>query len=301
MDLVDGMRSFVAVVESGSFTAAGARLGISNKLVGKHVAGLEQRVGMSLLHRTTRTLSLTEAGERYLAGARHVLDAVDRADADLRGAGGMAGRLRVAAPLTLGEQLVTDATRRFLSQYPETKVELHLSDHVVDLAQGGFDLAIRVGNLRNSSLIARRLGETAMRVVASPDYLSRHGCPKHPDDLATHCCIRDTNAATYNHWRFEIDGHLVQVPVAGRFAANSAPACLDLARAGDGVFICPDIFLEADLASGRLVQILGDYPSDTIAIQMLRLPSGFSRVKSEAFMDVLRARYMQAYPARQAR
>lgn len=295
MDLLDGMRSFVAVVESGSFTAAGARLGISNKLVSKYVASLEQKLGASLLHRTTRTLSLTEAGERYLGGARTVLNAVDMAQAELLGTGGMAGRLRVAAPLTFGESFVTDATRSFLKLYAEVEIELHLSDQVVDLAQGGFDLAIRIGNLRDSSLKTRRLGETTMRVVASPDYLKLHGVPRHPDELADHTCIRDTNAATYNHWRFMVDGNMVQLPVSGPFSANSASACLALARAGEGLFICPDIFLSEDLANGTLQQILQDYPSEKIAIQMVRLPSGFSGEKCDAFMGVLASEFAKRF------
>lgn len=293
MDKIDGMRAFVAAVETGSFTAAGARLGISNKLVSKYIVTLEKQLGATLLHRTTRTLSLTDPGERYLGGARKVLASLAEAETDLRGVEGLAGRLRVAAPLTFGEGFVTHATRAFLAQHPNVAVDLHLSDQMVDLAQGGFDLAVRIGNLRDSALRSRRLGETQMRVVASPKYLRERGVPRHPDDLRRHACIRDTNAATYNHWRFEIDGQHVRIPVAGSFAANSAPACLVLARAGDGVFICPDIFLKDDLQQGTLVQVLEGFPSGSVTIQVVRLPSQFSNEVARTYTAHLSRAFQQ--------
>lgn len=298
MDRIDLMRSFVAVVESGSFTAAGARLGFSNKLVSKYIAALEERLGQPLLHRTTRTLSLTDAGARYLEGARQVLAAVEEAEAALTGddSRALTGRLRIAAPIGFGEGFVTDATRAYLEAHPGMAVELHLSDGYVDLAQGGFDLAVRIGNLRDSSLIARRFGRTEQWVVASPDYLARAGVPGHPDDLSGHACIRDTNAAVWNRWRFTVEGREVQVPVQGRFTANSASACLTMARAGYGLYLGLDLFVGPDVAAGRLVRVMAAYPAGTTAIQTVHLPSAFRQDKVRSYGDFLIARFASHPP-----
>lgn len=298
MDRIDLIRSFVTVVEAGSFTAAAARLGISNKLVSKYIAALEGQLGTALLHRTTRTLSLTDAGERYLNGARRVLAALDEAEADLRGSAGLTGRLRIAAPVTFGEQFVTPHTRDYLAAHPGIEVELALSDSIVDLARGGFDLAVRIGTLRDSSLIARRLGTTRLIVVASPDYLDRHGTPDRPEALRDHACILDSNNPTWQSWRFTVEGREVQVPVHGRFVANSAPACLTLARAGDGLALTVDLFCAADLAEGRLVQVLRAFPAAEVPIQMVHLPSAFRAGKLRHYMDFLAARFAQHQTAR---
>ena len=294
MDLIDGMRTFIALVECGSFKAAGDRLGLTNKLTSKYLATLEQRVGAKLLHRTTRSLSLTEAGEIYLEGCRRILEVNDAVQAQLRAPGeGLIGKLRVAVPTSFGESFVGKATRRFLSEHPLLTVDLHMSDNQMDLAAGGFDLAIRIGNLRDSALVARKIGTTSRLVVTSPDYLSRFGTPLHPDDLAKHSCIRDMNDNDPNSWLFEINSTLQRVPVTGRFSVNSATMSLQFARAGFGIVQCPDIFLKEDLKSGQLVQVLGGFPSGSIGIQMVHLPTNFRPQKVTAFMDFLHAQFLE--------
>jgi DNA-binding transcriptional LysR family regulator len=147
---------------------------------------------------------------------------------------------------------------------------------------------VRIGTLRDSSLVARKLGEARLLVVAAPSYIERYGAPTHPDQLSAHICIRDTNNPDPNRWSFFIDGQQVHIPVSGPFIANSPPACLLPTRAGKGIFICPHVFLGDDLAQGRLVQLLAGFPSRTIAIQTVHLPSAYGKPKVSAFVNCLR-------------
>ena len=181
------------------------------------------------------------------------------------------------------------AANRFVEQHPNVTVELDLSDAYVDLAKGGFDIAIRIGALGDSSLIVRKLGETRMKVVAAPSYIAQHGAPKHPVELSNHICIRDANNPDPNRWPFLIEGQTVHVPVSGPFLANSPPACLVPTRAGQGVFICPDVFLGDDLETGKLVALLPAFQSRTIPIQSVQLPSAFRRPRVKAFVDFMLA------------
>ncbi len=288
MDRIDGMKSFVAVVEAGSFAAAGQRLGISNKLVSKRVAQLENQLGMSLLHRTTRSMSLTHEGVRYLEGARRVLAEIEQLETEFDASEGLRGIVRVAAPLTYGDTAVAAAANRFVDQHPNVTIELDLSDHYVDLAKGGFDIAIRIGALSDSSLIVRKLGETHMKVVAAPSYLQKHGTPSHPAELSDHICIRDANNPDPNRWPFRVEGQTMQVPVAGPFLANSPPACLVPTHAGRGIFICPDVFLGDDLETGRLIELFPQFHSRTLPIQSVQLPSAFRKPRVKAFVDFMK-------------
>lgn len=291
MDRIDGLRAFVAVVDAGSFTRAGERLGISNKLVSKYVAALEGQQGITLLNRTTRALSLTPAGERYLAGARRVLAAIEEMDAQARADEGvLAGRLRITAPVTFGEMFATALTRDFLNAHPAISIDLQLSDRYVDLAAEGFDLALRIGVLADSSLIARRIGTTEAWVVASPGYLARHGRPAHPDDLRQHQNIRDSNAATPHRASHVIDGRMVSVPIPGRITVNSAQAVRQLALAGDGIAQIPRFVVAADVAAGRLEHLLADFPGPQLDIQALYLPQPFMPPRLTAYLDHLRDR-----------
>ncbi len=288
VDRIDGMKSFVAVVETGSFAAAGHRLGISNKLVSKRVAQLENLLGMSLLHRTTRSMSLTHEGERYLEGARRVLVELEQLETEFDASEGLKGTVRVAAPLTYGDTAVASAASRFVDKHPNVTIELELSDHYVDLAKGGFDIAIRIGSLSDSSLIVRKLGDTGMKVVAAPAYLEKHGAPEHPLQLSDHVCIRDSNNPDPNRWSFLIEGQQVQVPISGPFLANSPPACLVPTRVGLGVFNCPDVFLRDDLETGRLVELFSDFQSRTLPIQSVQLPSAFRKPGVKAFVEFMK-------------
>ncbi len=289
MDRIDGLRAFVAVVDAGSFTRAGERLGISNKLVSKYVAALEGQQGITLLNRTTRALSLTPAGERYLAAARRVLSSIEELDAQARAdEGALTGRLRVTAPVSFGEIFVAPLTVDFLAANPGIEIDLNLSDRYVDLAGEGFDLALRIGILADSSLIARRIGRTETWAVASPDYLARRGHPLHPDDLRAHDNIRDSNASAPHRATFVIEGKPIGVPLPGRITVNNAQAVRRLALAGEGIGLIPRFTIAEDVAQGRLTRLLTGFPGPQLDIQALYLPQPFVAPRITAYLEHLR-------------
>lgn len=258
MDLLDGLRAFVAVAESGSFTAAAARLGMSNRLSSKYVAELESRLGTRLLQRTTRRVGLTAAGETLLARAPALLEDLDSLLADLaEGTRGFSGTLRISAPVTFGERYVQDLLGRFAALHPALTIDLRLNDAHVDLAAEGIDLAFRIGESPGvSALKRRRLGVIRSALVASPGYLAQHPAPQSPGDLAAHACIVDTNRADPARWLFSVAGAPVRVSVSSRFMVNSAQVARDLAVRGQGIAYCPVFVLGDDLAQGRLVRLL---------------------------------------------
>ena len=290
MDRIDGMRTFVAVAEGGSFAAASKRLGMTNKLVSKYIAALEADRKMRLLFRTTRSMSLTPEGRTFLEGCRRVLGELEALDASLDASAGLTGPLRVAAPLAFGDSVVAPAVDAFMDANPHVTVELDLGDRHVDLAQGGFDLAVRFGVLKDSSLISRKLGETRTLVIAAPSYLERYGEPTNPNELVDHICIRDANNPDPNRWAFQVEGQRMQVAVSGPFIANSPLACLVPTRSGKGIYICPDVFLENDLADGTLVRLLKEFQTRVIPIQAVQLPSTYQNPKTTAFVRFLRER-----------
>ncbi|MBL3569614.1 hypothetical protein BV509_13420 [Rhodovulum sulfidophilum] len=289
MDLVDGLRTFVAVAESGSFTRAGEQLGITNKVASKYVAALEERLGHVLFYRTTRAVSLTHEGTKWLPHARKVLAALEEADSALRDpADGLSGRLRLTCGTTMGELVVADAVRGFLDENPAMQVELHLSDALADLAAGGFDLAVRIGIPQDSSLKMRRIGTTRLCVAASPAYLARAGRPQHPRVLEGHTALLDLNEHPAGRWQFRDANGPLTVTVSGRFAVNSASQTIRAALAGEGVMRAPDIFLAPHLASGALVELLPGHGTAAHPLNLLTLPTAFRLEKVDAFAAVLK-------------
>lgn len=290
MELIDGIKTFVAVVETGSFTAAGQRLGISGKLASKYLAALEGRLGRPLLYRTTRAVSLTGAGAAWLPHARKVLAALDEADAALdETAGVLSGRLRITCGTTLGELLLADVVRDFTTHHPLVRVDLLLSDGFTDLAAGGFDLAVRIGAARDSSLRMQRLGLTRLRVAASPAYLTQHGTPQSIGALADHRILIDLNAEQPYRWGFTVDGAPQMVSVSGTMAVNSASVTIRHALAGAGLVRAPDIFLAPYLASGALVPVLDALAPEPLPVSLMTLPTGFRQSKIAGFAKVLKA------------
>lgn len=292
MDTIDGMRTFAAAVETGSFTAAADRLGISKKLVSKYVGQLEDRLKTKLLHRTTRQLSLTEAGERYYARCLSVLEDFDALEASVKGGTSeVKGELRVSAPASFGELYVQPLLVEFQESHPELSVSTRFSDRYVDLAEEGFDLALRIGTLSDTSMIARRLATTELWAVAAPEYLAKAGTPEEPRSLTGHVCIRDTNLRSGASWPFQVDGVTRKIAVTGAFAVNSAIASRDLAVAGKGVTLCPDYAVAEDLASGRLVRVLEDFPSLRLDIHAVYLDARYMPPRVRAFIDFLTNRF----------
>jgi DNA-binding transcriptional LysR family regulator len=272
MDIVDELRAFVATAQTGSFTAAAEQLGISNRLTSKYVAALERRLGVRLFQRTTRTVGLAPAGEDLLARAPAVLDELDgllaRVSEESRG---FSGVVRVSAPVTFGEAYVAGMLGRFAADNPNLTVDLRLDDKYVDLAAEGIDLAIRVGATEALSIKTRKLGEMRAFLVASPEYLLRHGTPTTPEDLGAHLCIVDTNRRQPRRWKLQKNGKETTVAVQGRFLVNSARAACELAVAGRGIAFAPKFAVGGDLASGRLVALLEDYAGETFPVSAVYL------------------------------
>jgi len=253
VDRLTSMEAFVRVVDAGSFTAAARRWGRSKAVVSKYVAALEEHLGVPLLRRTTRSLSLTDAGRGYHARCVDLLGELEAVEAGLRSDHvEPRGLLRVTAPPGFMDRYARLMTTAFVERYPEITMDLLLTHRMVDLVEEGIDVALRVTVPRDSSLVARRLGPAPLVAVASPAYLARRGAPRTPGDLRAHACLVDTNFRDRGRWRFR--GETVEVD--GPFRVNSPTVVRDLAAAGHGVAVVPAFVAAAHLDDGRLVEVL---------------------------------------------
>ncbi|MCP1290823.1 LysR family transcriptional regulator [Chromobacterium sp. S0633] len=289
MDRFSEIRAFVCVAELGSFAAAAERLELSRAMVTKLVSSLEGRLGVRLMHRTTRRLSLTEAGETYLGQAGGLLAELDDLDARLsHGASSPVGRLRVSAPVSFGMRYLGRAVAGFHLQYPQIEVELNLNDRRVDLVEEGFDLGLRVSNLSDSSLVARRLARIRDLVVAAPSYLQRCGTPATPADLAEHQCLLYALTAQPNLWDFTApDGSSGRVKVKGMLRANNGDILTDAAVHGMGVILQPRFLVEQGLADGTLVPLFSDYDWHCLDLSAVYPARRHVPGKVRAFVDYL--------------
>lgn len=284
MDLIDGLKAFVATAQTGSFTSAAEQLGVSNRLTSKYVAQLEGRLGVRLLQRTTRKVGLTPAGEDLLARAPALLDDIDALIGDVsEGSRGFAGVIRISASVTFGEIYVARMLDRFGQINPALSFDLRLSDRHVDLAAEGIDIAFRMGRTETQSLKARRLGSFRSVLVASPDYLARRGTPQRPEDLVRHDCILDTNRHAPRHWVFGRPER--RVTVNGRFQVNSARAAVELAARGQGLAYAPRFAMCDALASGSVVPVLGDHPAEEGLLNAVYLEGRVLPRKVRALID----------------
>ena len=286
MDLVDKLKAFVATAQTGSFTAAAALLGVSNRLTSKYVADLEAQLGVRLFQRTTRKVGLTPAGEDLLARAPALLDDLDELLAEVsEGSRGLTGVIRIAAPVTFGEVYVAGMLGRFAQQNPDLTFDLRLHDGLTDLATDGIDIAFRIGKSEMLSLKARKLGEVTSTLVASPDYVAEHGAPETPKALATYSCIVDTNRRRPRQWLFHLGTAEHDVTVEGRFNVNSARAAVELAVAGLGLAYVPRFALCDALASGSIVQVLEAYTGDSWPVSAVYLEGRALPRKVRALID----------------
>ncbi len=267
MDLLAGLRTFVRVAESGSFSAVAREMGATQPAVSRQISALEQHLDARLIQRTTRSLTLTEDGRDLLDHARRVLDCVEEAETAVgRRQGAPSGLIRIAAPATFGRLYIAPRMRRLLDRYPELSVELHMSDSVTDMVAAGIDLAIRGGMVQETSLVARRIGSSARAVVASAEYLERNGTPAQPSDLSRHSCIAFLQSATPNEWRFDGPGGAVAVEIAGRFRTDSTEAMREAVAAGLGLALAPAWVFGDDLTSGRVRPVLQRYQAEQVSI-----------------------------------
>ena len=290
MDRLAADRMFVAVMESGSFAAAARRRGTSSGQASKLVSALESRLGTRLLNRTTRALAATELGQVYFDQIRGILADLDTLDASLREAGATPrGRLRLSAPIDFGKLRLATLLNRFAARYPQIELDVSFSDRMVNLVDEGFDAAIRIGRKADSSLVARRLGQTSVLTVASAAYLARRGTPAVPGDLARHDCIIDTNLREPNTWRFADTA----VPVTGRLRFSDANACLDAAEQGLGIACLPDFFATGSLAAGRIQRILADHAPEPLGIHAIFPPGRHMAQKVRVLVDFLAGHFGQ--------
>lgn len=270
MDKLRGMETFVAVVECGSFTGAAARLEMSAVMVGKYIALLEGQLGTRLLERNTRRQSLTDAGRVYFDEARRVLEQVANAERSVeRLRLAPAGTLRVSAPVSFGASIIAPLTASFLQAWPEVRVELDLTNRMVDLVDEGIDLAIRIGDIQRTDLVAKYLAPYRMAICAAPDYLARHGTPQTPADLAGHQCLSHTVWTARNEWRLPGTAEEVRWKRDAVLRCNDGYALRMAAVAGAGLLLQPEVLLAEDLANGRLVRILQNYTPEPRPIHLL--------------------------------
>ena len=260
MDKLRGMETFIAVVESGSFTLAAARLEMSAVMVGKYIALLESQLGTRLLERNTRRQSLTDAGRVYFDEAKRVLEQVAVAESSVeRLRAAPAGTLRVTAPTSFGGCVIAPLTATFLQRFPEVRVELDLTNRRVDLVDEGVDLAIRIGDIHNDDLVAKYLCAYRMVICAAPDYLARYGTPQTPADLVDHLCLSHTVWTARNEWRLPGAEGEVRWKRDAILRCNDGYGLRMAARAGAGLLLQPEVLVAEELASGRLVQVMVDY------------------------------------------
>lgn len=288
MDRFLEMRTFVRVAEAGSLSAAGRDLDITQPAVTQQIAGLERRLGVRLLHRTTRRLTLTEAGERYLEQVRSILAAVAEAEDSLVGsAAALTGLVRIQAPTGFGQMHLTPSVLAFQARHPDLTVELLLDDRIVDVVAEGVDMAIRFGALRSPGMIARRLGSLRRFLVASPDYLAAHGAPRSPDELARHPFVR---------FSWTPDGEIlsligpsgpVVVPVRSRFLANNTFALIEAMRAGVGIGGVQEPLVHHLVARGELVRVLPEHAYPPLDIHVIYPSRRFIPRKVRALVDHL--------------
>ena len=288
MDTHEAMLTFAKVVELGSFANAAERLELPRSAVTRQVAFLERKYGVRLLNRTTRRLSLTDAGQAFLDRIGPILADVAELDLALQEQGQRpSGLLRVSAPFSFGILHLGPAISAYLDKYPEVSVDLALNDRRVDLVEEGFDVALRVGTPVDSSLVARPLAEQRMHVCAAPSYLARHGAPDTPESLKHHRCLNYTYASHGNEWHFEKDGHRSSVRVAGCLRANNGDVLCTAARAGHGIILQPGFLVDEDIAAGRLVKLLEDYAAPTIPVLAVYPHRRFLSPKVRTFVDHL--------------
>jgi DNA-binding transcriptional LysR family regulator len=288
---IEDLTSFVEVVESGGFQRAAKRLGISKSMVSRRIARLEAELGTRLVRRTTHGISPTEAGLELKARSEKILAALEEArDAVAKEADGVAGRLRLSVPLTFGMRHVAPVLAEMARQHPRLELDVSFSDRLVDLIGERFDAAIRIGNLEDSSLIARRIGPVRPVLVASPDYLARHGRPSEPGDLAGHECIIYTGR-TVNEWRFGVGKRSISVRPEGRLRSDSGDAILQWAIAGLGIAELPSFLISDALESGELEPLLLEYPTPEFGIYVLRPPGPYVSGKVRLLIDTLVERF----------
>ncbi|TYC60609.1 LysR family transcriptional regulator [Rhodobacterales bacterium] len=288
MDAITRMRCFIQVVDSNGFSAAAREMGRSKALVSKYVGELEDELGVRLLNRTTRQVSMTDVGEAYYKEAVEILQRIDDLQASVQSTHQeVRGRLRVSAPRSMGDDGLNRAMMDFLVKYPDVNLDLRLEDRFVDLVEEGFDLAVRVAQLEDSSLIARRIAPFRTVVCASGKVIEHYGEPRVPADLSTRPCLVDSNYRYRQNWGFRDNGERLSVPVRGPLEVNSAVAGREAALRDLGFLRTPMFFVHEDVRHGRLKLVLEDYEEPQRGIYAVYPHRRHLSAKVRAFVDFL--------------
>lgn len=290
MNVLMSIKSFIVTVEEGSFTGAASKIGVSKSLVSRHVRELETYLNTRLLNRSTKSLSLTEAGRRYFSEAHGLVDRIEDLNDSLRfDSSEMVGALSVMAPKGLTEIMLMPFILEFSDKYPDLKLNLMLSDGVQDLAEVGYDIAIRSGDLvsKDLGMIARTICVNHNLVCASPSYLANHSDIQTPKDLTNHCIIEDPNLKNDGLWRFDLGGHFHDVNLQPKLTVNSVQAVKAAVRSGYGIAMLPRQLAKEDLESGSIVEILSEYVLKERKVYALYRERVNTPRKVKAFIDEL--------------
>ena len=288
MDRLQAMATFVRVVETGSFSAAARQLGVGQPAVSKTIAQLEERLQVRLLVRSTHALSPTDAGLRFFERAQHALREVDEAQLEARGAGaGLSGLLRFSAATTFAQLMIVPRLPEFLAHHPSLDIDAILDDRVIDLVSEGIDIALRMGELTDSTAIARKIASGRRSVVATPSYLAHTGAPKSPADLAQHHALVYSQLS--DHWRFRRDGATATVTVRGRLRVSAAEGVRAAVLADMGLAVASDWMFAPELASGAVVRVLSDWSLPSIDLWAVFPTGRLSSAKARAFADFVEA------------
>lgn len=288
MDTLTCIKAFVAVAEEEGFSAAGRKLGWSKHLVSKYVAQLEGSLSVRLLHRTTRKVSLTTVGRAYYERSKPLLEEFQVLQLSVQDSHSKPrGELSICAPVTFAELHLMKPVSDFMARYPEVQVNMQLADRYVDIVEEGIDVAIRIGDLQDSSLIAKKLADIDMMICASPEYLSRHPMPETPEQLTDHNCLIDSNLRSGDRW--PVAGYEAgsMIKVNGNLRVNSAAAIHQMVIAGHGLGLLPGFVAGDDIISGRLQQVLGQYTPHKIGVYALYSHRRHLSAKVRLFIDFI--------------
>jgi len=293
MDKLKCIAIFVQVVEAGSFATVADPFGMTAAMIGRHVRALEDQLGTQLINRTTRRHSLTEAGRIYFERSKVILAEVEAANESVAMMRSVPrGVLKIGAPVIFGSACLAPVLPDYLAANPEVQVEMTLNNRVLDLLEEGYDVVIRTGTLPDSGLIARSLAPYKLVACATPAYLAQYGTPSHPEDLASHSCLGFHPGAAFDTWSFQgPDDEVIPVQVTGPMAANSGQALRAAALGSVGIVLQAEALLSPDLADGRLIKVLEQYPPLALPISALYSPTRTITPKLRSFLDFLTAQF----------
>ncbi len=289
----DAIEAFVTVVREGNFSAAARRLDVSPSHISRQVADLEKRLATPLIYRTTRSIRLSEAGEQFFEQCHRLLEGfISAEEAITQAQQEPVGSLRVTCATTFGERFLAPQLNDFVARYPGIRLDLHLTNRQTDLVSEGYDLAVRMGSLKDSSLLSRRLCDRREYLCASPDYLQRHGMPHTLGELADHNCLLGSNPC----WLFTEKGQRRELKVTGNWRSNSVPALLDAVQKGLGIAQLPDYYVEPLLARGELVTMLEQYRYPFSGVWLVYPQAKQRSTKLRILSDFLAERFRQGLP-----